>query len=64
MEKQVHPQPSIGLSLLPVGTLVALLALVIYIFGGDALSGGSQVVLLFATALCAVIAHFHSHIKW
>ena len=64
MEKQVHPLPSIGLSLLPVGTLVALLALVIYIFGGDALSGGSQVVLLFATALCAVIAHFHSHIKW
>ncbi|MGM9760355.1 MAG: Na+/H+ antiporter NhaC [Parabacteroides sp.] len=64
MDKQIHPQPSIGLSLLPVGVLVALLALVIYIFGGDALNGGSQVVLLLATALCACIARFRYQVSW
>ena len=47
--------PSPWLSLLPIAILVALLALTIYIFGSDALGGGSQVSLLIATSVCVLI---------
>lgn len=43
------------LSLLPITVLVGLLALTIYIFGSDALGGGSQVSLLMATGVCVLI---------
>ena len=43
------------LSLLPITVLVGLLALTIYIFGSDALGGGSQVSLLMATGICVLI---------
>ena len=43
------------LSLLPITILVSLLALTIYIFGSDALGGGSQVALLMATGICVLI---------
>ena len=43
------------LSLLPIAILVGLLALTIYIFGSDALGGGSQVSLLMATGICVLI---------
>ena len=43
------------LSLLPITILVGLLALTIYIFGSDALGGGSQVSLLMATGICVLI---------
>ena len=49
--KQLSP----WLSLLPIAILVVLLALTIYIFGSDALGGGSQVSLLMATGLCVLI---------
>ena len=44
--------PSPLLSLVPILVLVALLFVTIRTFGSDALSGGSQVVLLTATAVC------------
>ena len=44
--------PSLWLSILPIIILVGLLALTIYIFGSDALGGGSQVALLIATSVC------------
>ena len=44
MENQIPHKPSTLLSLLPVGALVVMLATAIYIFGGDALGGGSQIV--------------------
>lgn len=47
--------PSAWLSLLPIAILVALLALTIYIFGSDALGGGSQISLLLATGVCVLI---------
>ena len=53
-----YKNPSLWLSLLPVATLVCLLAIAIYLFQGDALGGASQIVLLLATALCAAIAYF------
>ena len=43
------------LSLLPIAILVGMLALTIYIFGSDALGGGSQVSLLMATGICVLI---------
>ena len=43
------------LSLLPIAILVGLLALTIFIFGSDALGGGSQVSLLMATGICVLI---------
>ena len=56
--------PSIAISLLPVVTLVIMLAVAIYIFRGDSLGGASQIVLLIATSICSLIAVFHCRIKW
>ena len=56
--------PSPLLSLIPILVLVALLFVTIRTFGSDALSGGSQVVLLTATALCCVIAMTYSRVSW
>ena len=49
------PIPSPLLSLVPIFVLVAMLGVTIYIFGSDALAGGSQVCLLTATAFCVLI---------
>lgn len=56
--------PSPLLSLVPILVLVALLFVTIYTFGSDALSGGSQVVLLTATAVCCLIAMGYSKVRW
>ena len=61
-EKTKIPAPLIALT--PLATLVALLAMVIPIFGGDALLGGSQVSLLIATAVCVGIAMLKYNYKW
>lgn len=47
--------PSVLLSLLPLAILIGLLALTIYLFGSDALGGGSQVCLLVASGICVLI---------
>ena len=46
MENHLKKMPSPLLSLVPILVLVALLFVTIRTFGSDALSGGSQVVLL------------------
>lgn len=56
--------PSPLLSLVPVLVLVGLLFFTVRIFGSDALSGGSQVVLLTATAICSIIAVFYCKVRW
>lgn len=56
--------PSPLLSLVPILVLVALLFVTIKTFGSDALSGGSQVVLLTATAVCCLIAMGYSKVRW
>ncbi len=48
--------PSLGVSLIPIAVLVAVLSLVVYVFGADALSGASQIALLAAAAVCAGIS--------
>jgi len=52
------------LSLVPILVLVTLLFVTIHTFGSDALSGGSQVVLLTATAVCCLIAMGYSKVRW
>ncbi|MDR2920687.1 MAG: Na+/H+ antiporter NhaC [Tannerella sp.] len=56
--------PSPLLSLVPVLVLVGLLFFTVRIFGSDALSGGSQIVLLTATAICSIIAVFYCKVRW
>lgn len=56
--------PSPLLSLVPILVLVTLLFITIRIFGSDALSGGSQVVLLTSTAVCCLIAMAYSKVRW
>jgi NhaC family Na+:H+ antiporter len=47
--------PSPWIAFLPFAALIVLLAFTIRTFGSDALSGGSQVCLLAATAICVLI---------
>ncbi|MDR1879855.1 MAG: sodium:proton antiporter [Tannerellaceae bacterium] len=56
--------PSPLLSLVPVMVLAGLLFVTIRLFGNDVLNGGSQIVLLAATAVCCVIAMACCRVKW
>lgn len=56
------PNPAVAIT--PLVVLVALLAMVIPTFGGDALLGGSQVSLLIASAVCVGIAMIKYNYKW
>ncbi len=57
-------QPSWGVSLIPFVALVAMLSVVIYVFGTDALSGASQVALMLAAGLTVVISMILYRIPW
>lgn len=57
-------KPSWGVSLIPFVALVAVLVLVIKGFGADALSGGSQVALMFAAGVTVAIGMVFYHIPW
>lgn len=62
MQNKKFPSPWI--SLLPILVLVVLLFFTISIFGSDALSGGSQICLLFTTALCVLVGMAGYRIPW
>ena len=55
---------SIWLALIPLAVLVVVLALVIKVFGSDAIEGGSQISLLVASSVAALIAVTLCHCKW
>lgn len=57
-------QPTWWVSLLPFVFLVSALAVVIYVFGTDALSGGSQVALMLAAGFAVVLAMVLYKIPW
>ena len=57
-------KPSWGVSLIPFVALVAVLVLVIKGFGADALSGGSQVALMFAAGVTVAIGMVFYRIPW
>ena len=56
--------PSALVSFVPLAVLVVFLALTIKLFGGDAISGGSQLSLLAASAVCTAIAIGIYRYKW
>jgi NhaC family Na+:H+ antiporter len=64
MENNTIRTPSPLLSLVPILVLVGLLCVTIRIFGGDILNGGSQIVLLTATAVCCLLAMVCCKVKW
>ena len=57
-------QPSWWVSLIPFVVLVAVLSVVIYVFGSDALSGASQVALMFSAGVTVVLAMVLYRIPW
>ena len=57
-------KPSWAVSLIPFIVLVAVLVLVIKGFGADALSGGSQVALMFAAGVTVAIGMVFYRIPW
>ena len=61
-EDRKLPHPLV--SLIPVAILIGLLAIVIALFGSDALSGGSQIALLFGLAVCVLISMTCYHTPW
>ncbi|MBQ8674797.1 MAG: hypothetical protein IJ528_01015, partial [Bacteroidaceae bacterium] len=61
-ETRPHPHPFV--SMVPIVVLVAMMALTISLFGGDALGGGTQVALLVATASCIVISMWRYKTPW
>lgn len=64
MNNQSEKIPSPLVSLVPILVLVALLFITIRTFGSDALSGGSQVVLLTSTAVCILIGMAWCKVRW
>ncbi len=63
-EHQMHKLPHPLIALLPVALLVVMVAATVYLFGGDALSGGSQMALLLATAICLIIGKITVNSGW
>ncbi|MBR5104663.1 MAG: sodium:proton antiporter [Bacteroidales bacterium] len=57
-------KPSWWVSLIPFLVLIATLVVVIKVFGADALEGGSQVSLLFATGVVVAISMAFYRIPW
>ncbi len=57
-----HPHPLIAL--IPLLVLIALIACVLIYIPDDALSGGSQVAMLIATAVCVIISMAAYKVKW
>ena len=55
---------SVWLALMPLAVLVAMVALVIKVFGADAIQGGSQIALLVASSIAALIAVVVCRCKW
>ena len=55
---------SVWLALVPMAVLVAMLTLVIEVFGADAIEGGSQIALLVASSVAALISVVVCHCKW
>lgn len=62
MEKRNIPHPLVAL--IPVLFLIGLLVVIINLFGSDALSGGSQLALIFGMALCILISTVFYHVPW
>ena len=56
------PHPLIAL--IPILSLIAMLAVILTIFNSEAISGGSQVALIFASAIAIAISMTRYGVKW
>ena len=63
-EHQSREKLLMWLALVPIAVLVAMLALVIKVFGADAIEGGSQISLLVASSVAALLAVTVCRCKW
>src|SRR5690554_4677836 len=59
-----HKEPSLLEALLPILLLVILLAINLYIFGVDGLSGSNQMVLIISSAIAVSMAIFRLGLSW
>lgn len=64
MGQQTTRRPSPLLSFIPLLVLISLLFITIHIFGTDAISGSSQIVLLTGTAVTSMLAMVFCKVKW
>ena len=64
MNESIHRKPSPLMSVLPLVVLVALLSLIITLFGSESLSGGSQIALLLGMATCVFISMVFYRVPW
>ena len=62
MDNERLPRPLVAA--IPIVVLIALLAVVIALFGSDSLSGGSQVALIMGMAVCVFISMVFYHVPW
>ena len=56
--------PSLWVSLVPLVILVALISIVVSIFGDETLSGASQISLIVATSVCLSIGLLRKDVTW
>lgn len=62
MKPQTTPHPLVGL--IPLLSLILFIVAALYAFDGDISSGGSQLAMLFATAISLCISIGCYHFKW
>ncbi len=60
----MKPLPHPLVAVIPIAVLIGMLAVVIALFGSDALSGGSQIALLLALAVCVFISMVFYRVPW
>ena len=63
-EHQNREKLLMWLALVPIAVLVAMLALVIKVFGADAIEGGSQISLFVASSVAALLSVTVCRCKW
>ena len=62
MKDCITPHPLVAA--IPLIVLIAVLAMSVYLFGSDTLSGASQIALIFASSVVIGIAMLFYHIPW
>ena len=62
MEHRKIPHPVV--SVIPIVLLIAMLVVIINLFGSDALSGGSQIALIMGMAVCVLVSMVFYHVPW
>ena len=61
-EQTQLPHPLVAL--IPILVLIAFLSTVIYLFGSESLSGGSQIALILGTSVCVALSMMVYRVPW